>query len=57
MDEQFERRIGECDVKIDNCKTRIKNQRESGEDRKFLDQRLKDLNGVRAKLVKQQTVS
>jgi len=52
MDEQFERRINECDVKLDNCKTRIANQKESGEDMKFLKQRLTNLNVVRAKLVK-----
>ena len=53
MDEQFDRRINECDVKLDNCKTRISNQKESGEDKQFLSQRLKDLNAVRAKLVKE----
>jgi len=52
MDEQFDRRISECDVKLENCKTRIANQKESGEDKQFLSQRLKDLNAVRAKLVK-----
>jgi hypothetical protein len=57
MDQQYERRIGECDVKLDNCKARIKDQKNSGEDRKALDQRLKDLNGVRSKLVKEQNAS
>ena len=57
MDQQYDRRIGECDVKLDNCKTRIKDQKNSGEDKKFLDQRLKDLNAVRSKLVKEQNAS
>ena len=57
MDQQFERRIGECDVKLDNCKVRIKDQKNSGESKKFLDQRLKDLNAVRSKLVKEQNAS
>ena len=51
MDQQLDRRIGEAEVKIVNCEERIANQKNSGEDKKFLDQRLKDLHGVRDKLV------
>ncbi len=54
MDQEFDRRIGECEVKIENCETRIKAAKESGEDKKFLNQRLQDLNGVRDRLVKEQ---
>jgi len=54
MDQEFDRRIAECEVKIDNCKTRMK---DSGEDGEYLSQRLKDLNGVREKLVEQKANS
>ncbi len=54
MDQQYERRIGECDVKLDNCKARIKDQKNSGESKAFLAQRLKGLNAVHDKLVKEQ---
>ena len=57
MDQQYDRRIGECDVKLDNCKARIKDQKNSGESKSFLTQRLKDLNAVRSKLVKEQNAS
>jgi len=57
MDQEFERRIAECQSKIDNCKTRIKGQKDSGEDGDYLSQRLKDLNAVRTKLVKQKANS
>lgn len=50
MDQEFDRRIAECEVKIDNCKTRMK---DPDEDSDYLDQRLKDLNAVRKKLVEQ----
>ncbi len=53
MDIQVQRRIDECDVKIENCETRISNAKESGEDLKYLKSRLKDLEGVRAKLVEE----
>ena len=56
-DQEYERRIGECEVKIENCETRIKVQKDSGEDKQFLIQRLKDLNAVRDKLVKAQNAS
>ena len=54
MDQQYNRRIGECEVKLDNCKARIEDRKNSGESKKFLDQRLKDLTAVRDKLVKEQ---
>jgi len=57
MDQQLERRIGECEVKIENCETRIKAVKDSGEDKKFLTSRLNDLNAVREKLVKEQNAS
>ena len=53
MDQQLDRRIAECDVKIENCKTRISKAKESGEDKDRLAGRLKDLKSVRASLVKQ----
>lgn len=48
---EVERRIAECDVKIENCETRIGTVKETGEDLKYLKQRLKDLTGVRKGLV------
>ncbi len=55
MDQEYDRRIGECDVKIENAEKRIKGA--TGEDRKYLVQRLKDLDGVRKKLVKDKNAS
>jgi len=55
MDQEFDRRIGECDVKIENAEKRIKGA--TGEDKKYLAQRLKDLDGVRKKLVKDKNAS
>ena len=53
MDQQLERRIGEADVKIESCKTAIGNVKGSGDEKKRLSSRLKDLQGVRSGLVKQ----
>ncbi len=47
---EVQRRIDECDAKIENCDTRIGTVKETGEDLKYLNQRLKDLIAVRKKL-------
>lgn len=52
MDQQLDRRIAECDAMIESCKTAI-GITEPGEEKKRLNGRLKDLDGVRAGLVKQ----
>lgn len=57
MDQEFNRRISECEVKIENCETRIGTVKETGEDLQYLKNRLKDLNGVRDNLVEQQNAS